>query len=85
MRRAGADGDLTYFVYDTDGRIVYEERVAEAAYTEFVYGGSQLFARILGTIGGDGSDRETQFYLTDHLGTTVMLTDAGGELLWRRD
>ena len=46
----------------------------------YVYVLGKHFARIDGTEGDEGE--RTIYYHTDHLGSTVMVTDASGNKLW---
>jgi RHS repeat-associated protein len=43
-----------------------------------------LFAFIkVNRLDGDGSERQTYYYVNDHLGSTLMVTDKEGQVVWR--
>jgi len=90
------DGEVrtTYYSYSPNGKILYEEEVIQGASTvgtnefrQYVYLFGRHFAREDGTISATGEVVVTKkvFYQTDHLGSTVAVTDTSGELVWSNE
>ncbi|MEJ2664945.1 MAG: RHS domain-containing protein, partial [Spirochaetia bacterium] len=75
---------VTWYVESAGGSVLYEEK-GDGEYKEFVYAFGRHFAKVEGKLGGDGSERKKYFYHTDHLGSTIAVTNAAGEVVWRND
>jgi RHS repeat-associated protein len=67
-----------YYVFDAGGNVLYEQGNKE--YMEYVYVLGKHFARIDGNL--DNGILKKYFYHTDHLGSTVLVTDEIGEQVW---
>lgn len=72
-------GKTVYYVFDTGGNVLYEQENRE--YLEYVYVLGKHFARIDGNL-DNLEDRTKYFYHTDHLGSTVAVTDEAGQTVW---
>lgn len=77
LKKTGKGSEI-YYVFSTDGQILYEEEAGE--YTEYVYVLGKHFARVDGDL--SAGKRATYFYHTDHLGSTVLVTDEAGNTVW---
>lgn len=67
-----------YYVFDQSGQVLYEEEDGE--YLAYVYVLGKHFARVDGKVGS--GEKQTYFYHTDHLGSTVLVTDETGQAVW---
>jgi RHS repeat-associated protein len=67
-----------YYVFDAGGNVLYEQENRE--YMEYVYVLGKHFARIDGNL--DNGIGKKYFYHTDHLGSTVLVTDQAGQQVW---
>jgi len=74
IKKEGLEG-TEYFAFSLDGMLLREEN--EEVFTEYIYAFNKVVAERR-----DGID---YFYLTDHLGSTVMMTDRDGNILWQND
>jgi RHS repeat-associated protein len=74
---------VSYYVFGLDGQVLYEEQLKKGAYYEYVYVAGKHFARVEGKLDGDGSERKKLFYALDHLGSTTMITDEAGKVVWQ--
>ena len=70
--------DAVYYVFDTGGNVIYEQE--NRGYMEYVYVLGKHFARVDGNL--DNSTVKKYFYHTDHLGSTVLVTDEAGQQVW---
>jgi len=77
IQKTGADGIVNY-VFDTAGNLLYEQENRD--YLEYIYVLGKHFARIDGNLGN--SITKKYFYHTDHLGSTVLVTDETGQTVW---
>src|SRR5690554_2377543 len=77
LKKTGKSAE-TYYAFSTDGQILYEEEGGE--YTEYIYVLGKHFARVDGSKETD--EKATYFYHTDHLGSTVLVTDEAGNTVW---
>ncbi|MCP4124438.1 MAG: hypothetical protein GY751_22065, partial [Bacteroidetes bacterium] len=77
IKKVGKDS-TEYFAFSLDGLLLREENVEDPGLTtEYIYAFNKVIAERRGT--------EDFFYLTDHLGSTVMLTDVDGNVVWQND
>jgi len=67
-----------YYVFDTGGNVLYEQENRE--YLEYVYVLGKHFARVDGNV--DNNITKKYFYHTDHLGSTVLVTDEQGKQVY---
>jgi RHS repeat-associated protein len=67
-----------YYVFDAGGNVLYEQENKE--YMEYVYVLGKHFARVDGNL--DNGIEKKYFYHTDHLGSTVLVTDEVGQQVW---
>ena len=67
-----------YYVFNQTGQVLYEEENGE--YLEYIYVLGKHFARVDGSL--QSEEQQTYFYHTDHLGSTVLVTDEDGEAVW---
>jgi len=77
LKKQGPDG-TTYYAFDTGGNVLYEQE--SNGYMEYVYVNGRHFARVDGNL--NNSITQKYFYHTDHLGSTVLVTDEAGEQVW---
>ncbi len=75
FKKQGTDTAI-YYAFDTGGNVLYEQENRE--YLEYVLG--KYFARVDGNL--DNGITKKYFYHTDHLGSTVAVTDEAGETVW---
>ncbi len=71
-------GHNTYYVFGLNGEVLYEQE--DRDYMEYIYVLGQHFARVDGTL--DSAERTKYFYHTDHLGSTILVTDTAGQTVW---
>jgi len=71
----------TYYVFGINDTILYEQENDE--YSEYIYVGGQHFARVDGNL--ISAETTTYFYHTDHLGSTVLVTNSSAEIVWSSD
>ncbi|MDA3939144.1 MAG: hypothetical protein PF693_07530 [Spirochaetia bacterium] len=67
-----AEGIKTYYTFDLDGKVV--EKETDGTIRNFFYLGSKVIAH--------KETGETLYYGTDHLGSSVLMTDATGATVW---
>ena len=81
LKKQGRDSTV-YYVFNLGGQVLYEEEEngEYMEYMEYVYVLGKHFARIDGSL--DTKERKTYFYHTDHLGSTVLVTDEAGDTVW---
>lgn len=77
LQKKGSDTTV-YYVFDQNGQVLYEEENGE--YLAYVYVLGKHFARVDGKVGSE--EKQTYFYHTDHLGSTVLVTDEAGQAVW---
>lgn len=77
IKKESADGTI-YYVFNLEGQVLYEEENQE--YVEYIYLLGRHFARVDGD--RNTGERTTYFYHTDHLGSTVLVTDETGATVW---
>ena len=65
-----------YFAYDNDGKLLYKETGSEKHY--YIYANGKLWCEIV----EKGNTKKTYYHHTDHLGTTVCITDSTGKVVW---
>lgn len=68
-----------YYVFDTGGNLLYEQENRD--YREYIYVLGKHFARVDGNLDNSNETRK-YFYHTDHLGSTVAVTDETGQAVW---
>jgi RHS repeat-associated protein len=68
----------TYYTFGLNGEVFYEQE--DTGYMEYIYVGGQHFARVDGDL--LSAETNTYFYHTDHLGSTVLVTNASAEIVW---
>ncbi|MBI9103113.1 MAG: hypothetical protein JEY99_11920 [Spirochaetales bacterium] len=71
VQRTADSIDTTYH-FDPEGKVL--EEVTGTEVTDYTYLGSKHLAKI--------TDTQTLYYGTDHLGSTILLTNAAGEDVW---
>jgi RHS repeat-associated protein len=74
---------VIHYVFDTAGNVLFENAQEEKKCREYIYVSGQHFARVESSL--DKDLRKKYFYLTDHLGSTVAVTDEEGKSLWSND
>ena len=78
IKKTSPKGQI-YYVFDSGGNVLYEQENRD--YMEYVYVLGKHFARIDGNL--DNLNETTKyFYHTDHLGSTVLVTDEQGQQVW---
>jgi RHS repeat-associated protein len=71
--RRDGEGAETHYVFDLAGNRIEEHTEGESDY--YVWRNGRHLARVTG-------EGERYFYATDHLGTTVAMTNEAGEVVW---
>ncbi|WP_230869759.1 RHS repeat domain-containing protein [Iocasia frigidifontis] len=74
-----------YFVFNYSGKVIYEESIGsdgENKVTSYVYALSKQMARVEGVIGGEG---EVIYYHHDNLGSTRLMTNSAGKVVFDQD
>ena len=66
-----------YYEYTADGRLIYTENSDHTI--EYIYSGTSVFAEVRKQYG----DNETFYHHADHLGTTEVITDESGTVVWK--
>ena len=79
VKKESGDGTI-YYVFNLEGQVLYEEENRE--YVEYIYLLGRHFARVDGYRTATTEERTTYFYHTDHLGSTVLVTDETGATVW---
>ena len=69
-------GTTTYYQYDQSGDLVWTESGAET--TKYIQALGQVWAEVR-TASGESA---VYYHHTDHLGTTELVTDEGGQVVW---
>ena len=72
----GSSSVKEYFEYDMQGKLIYTEKGTEKH--DYVYANAKLWCELV----TKGSTKNTYYHHTDHLGTTVCITDSTGKLIW---
>lgn len=65
-------GVSEYFAYDAEGKLIYTEKGTEKH--NYVYANGKLWCETVTS----GTTKNTYYHHTDHLGTTVCITDSSG-------
>lgn len=65
-----------YFAYDSEGKLIYTEKGTEKH--DYIYANGKLWCEIV----MKGTAKTTYYHHTDHLGTTVCITDSSGSVVW---
>ncbi|MBN1186713.1 MAG: RHS domain-containing protein, partial [Bacteroidales bacterium] len=71
----------TWYAFGTDGNVLLKE--TEEAYEQYIYVAGKMFILVTGN--NEGSDEKTYYYITNHLGTTEMVTDESGQVVWQNE
>src|SRR5690606_34582302 len=79
IKKESGDGTI-YYVFNLEGQVLYEEE--SQGYVEYIYLLGRHFARVDGYRTAITEERITYFYHTDHLGSTVLVTDETGATVW---
>ena len=74
------EGRVSY-VFNYAGRVLYEEHGLEKK-RSYIYGQRKQLVRVEGIVGGGG---EIIYYHHDNLGSTRVMTDSQGQLIWEQD
>ncbi len=73
-------GESKYYSFDLNGNVIYEQDL-DGTYSKYVYIRTTRFVREDGHT--DGTEAvERYYYHTDHLGSTVMITDEAAKVVW---
>ena len=75
------DGTPTYHAYDIGGNLLHDQR--DSRFNDYIFVFGKHFARVDGRL--DDTNERKIFYHTDHLGSTVAVTDVNGNKLWEGD
>ena len=68
----------TYYLYNQSDQLIYEQENSQSV--EYIYVAGKHLARVDTDRVTDKAD--TYFYHTDHLGSSVLVTNSGGEIVW---
>ena len=68
-----------YYEYTPDGRVIYNERKENTIEnkTDYIWANTTLWCEI--------NEGEVYYHHTDHLGTTEVITDSNGKIIWHAD
>jgi RHS repeat-associated protein len=80
IKKQGTNSAI-YYTFDTGGNVLFEQENRE--YMEYIYVLGKHFARVDGNL--DGGTTKKYFYHTDHLGSTVLVTDETGKQVWNAE
>ena len=69
-------GTTTYYQYDQEGDLVWSE--TSGSTTKYV----QALGEVWAEIRTESSVSTTYYHATDHLGSTELITDANGKIVW---
>ena len=72
IMKTDGEGNTTTYTFDLDGKVL--EEVTADEIIDYAYLGRKHLARM--------TDTETLYYGTDHLGSTILMTDETGEEVW---
>ncbi len=75
VKKTSPVSGTTYYVFNQQGQVIHEENNGDIE--EYVYVNGKHFAK--------KTEAGTYFYVTDHLGSTVVVTDDTGAILWSDD
>jgi RHS repeat-associated protein len=78
MNKTGMSGTVDY-VFDTEDNVIYEQE--NRNYLEYIYVLGKHFARVDGNLDNLSATKK-YFFHTDHLGSTVAVTDEQGKEVW---
>jgi RHS repeat-associated protein len=79
-KESPSEGD-TLYLFSTNGVLLYREKAEVGRFEEYLYAFNNLFAVESGQV--EGGEEQRHYILTDQLGSTVMITDAEGRVLWQ--
>ena len=77
IKKESSKGSI-YYVFDNNDNLLYQQENTE--YIQYVYIQGKHFARVDGSL--ISSQKKTYFYHTDHLGSTVLVTNESGNAVW---
>jgi RHS repeat-associated protein len=81
IKSVSATKGVSYTIYGTDGKLVYEEKLKTQTVADYLY----VFGRHFAKETTDNSVTSSTYYMTDNLGSTVMATDVEGKVVWSTD
>ncbi len=73
-RKIGSTAE--YFAYDNDVNLLYTEKGNEKH--DYIYANGKIWSEVVTS----GSTKNTYYHHTDHLGTTICISDSTGKLIW---
>ncbi|AZR72261.1 hypothetical protein BBF96_01915 [Anoxybacter fermentans] len=77
------EGDkVTYYVYNYLDQVIFEDHRTEGKKISYIYAFGQLIAKVEGIV---GSDAEVHYYHHDNLGSTMLMTDKEGKIVFEQD
>ncbi len=74
IKKENKAGEETHYVFDTSGKVLEEISLETGDVISSVFLKSRHLARV--------TEDETLFYGTDHQGSTVIVTDESGDMIW---
>ena len=68
-----------YYEYTLDGRVIYNERKDNSIVnkTDYIWANTTLWCEV--------TKNDVYYHHTDHLGTTEVITDSNGNIVWHAD
>ena len=72
----GSSAMSEYFAYDNEGKLIYTEK--GSAKHDYIYANGKIWCEIVTS----GNTKNTYYHHTDHLGTTVCITNTSGSVVW---
>lgn len=68
-----------YYEYTSDGRVIYNERKDNTIVnkTDYIWANTTLWCEV--------TKNDVYYHHTDHLGTTEVITDSNGNIVWHAD
>ena len=77
-------GKLTYFVYNYLGQMIYEDQKTDRKQISYYYGLGRIIAK---SEKGNGvqAGEKIYYYHHDNLGSTMLITDEAGEVVFEQD
>ncbi|AZR73465.1 hypothetical protein BBF96_08770 [Anoxybacter fermentans] len=75
------EGNINY-VFNYAGKVIYEDNISEGKKVSYIYAFARPIAKVEGIV---GSDAEVYYYHHDNLGSTRLMTDRTGKVVWEQD
>ena len=81
MRTDSTKYGTTWYAFGIDGNVLFKE--TEDEYEQYVYVAGKTFVLVTGN--NEDTEEEIYYYLTNHIGSTEMVTDENGQVVWQNE